>query len=280
MYSVAGGDRDPKVRRLAEAFSTCGQFIPEVLHSAVGWNLSPAPLQLVWEHAYASPEAYRRYMVHPFHAAVLDRYLLADSPERVVTDNDLGAGLVGYSCDGPTFGAAAGRPGGLRVRGGRGGRGPRVGAAGHPGHGVVGGRRQHDGAGLVRRRHPDARLGALEPRLGTGVRVARRVALVPGERHRRGVGRAGELLELEGRPGHRVRQRPLPDAGVRPAPVTVWPLRRRPPLSVPAAGRPRCGGSPAGRPPRAAGGPTGRRRRARSSGGAGPSRGRRPGRRG
>jgi len=108
MYSVAGGDRDPKVRRLAEAFSTCGQFIPEVLHSAVGWNLSPAPLQLVWEHAYASPEAYRRYMVHPFHAAVLDRYLLADSPERVVTDNDLGAGLVGYSCDGPTFVLACG----------------------------------------------------------------------------------------------------------------------------------------------------------------------------
>ena len=49
------------------------------------------------------PEAYQRYMVHPFHAAVLDRYLLPDSPERVVTDNDLGAGLVGYQCDGPVF---------------------------------------------------------------------------------------------------------------------------------------------------------------------------------
>ena len=54
-------------------------------------------LDLVWEHAFASPEAYRRYMVHPYHAGVLDRYLLHDSPERVVIDNDLGAGLVGYA---------------------------------------------------------------------------------------------------------------------------------------------------------------------------------------
>ena len=98
---------------LATACRRCGQFIPEVLYSAVGWNLSDAPVHLVWEHAFASPEAYQRYMVHPFHAAVLDRYLLHDSPERVVTDNDLGAGLVGYQCDEP------------RVRHGR-GRAPAV----------------------------------------------------------------------------------------------------------------------------------------------------------
>jgi hypothetical protein len=42
-------------------------------------------------------------MVHPYHADVLDRYLLHDSPERVVADNDLGAGLVGYDCAGPAF---------------------------------------------------------------------------------------------------------------------------------------------------------------------------------
>ena len=60
-------------------------------------------VDLVWEHAYQSPEAYRRYMAHPFHASVLDRYLLADSPERIVEDSRLGVGLAGYACDGPQY---------------------------------------------------------------------------------------------------------------------------------------------------------------------------------
>jgi hypothetical protein len=91
------------VRALESACRQCGQFIPEVLDSAVGTNRSVAPVQMVWEHAYASVEAYRRYMVHPYHADVLDRYLLQDSPERIVVDDPLGAGLVGYCCDGPSY---------------------------------------------------------------------------------------------------------------------------------------------------------------------------------
>jgi len=103
MYSISPGAPPASVRRLADAFLNCGRFIPEVLDSAIGTNLSDAPVRLVWEHAYESPEAYQRYMVHPFHACVLDRSLLADSPERLISDNDLAAGLVGYACDGPVY---------------------------------------------------------------------------------------------------------------------------------------------------------------------------------
>jgi len=91
------------VRALEAACRDCGRFIPEVLDCAVGTNLSDAPVQIVWEHAYASPEAYRRYMVHPYHAVVLDRYLLPDSPERLVIDGPLGAGLYGYGCGAPSY---------------------------------------------------------------------------------------------------------------------------------------------------------------------------------
>lgn len=108
IYSLAAGAGADRVRALATACRRCGEFIPDILHSRVGWNLSDAPAQLVWEHAFASPVAYQSYMVHPYHAAVLDRYLLNDSPERVVVDNDLGAGLVGYDCDGPAFAMAGG----------------------------------------------------------------------------------------------------------------------------------------------------------------------------
>jgi hypothetical protein len=35
-------------------------------------------------------------MTHPYHAALLDRFLLPDCPERITTTNDFGAGLIGY----------------------------------------------------------------------------------------------------------------------------------------------------------------------------------------
>ena len=92
-----------RVRALAEACRQSGRFIPEVLDCAVGTNLSDAPVQLVWEHAYASPEAYRRYMVHPYHTVVIDRYLLPDAPERIVVDGPSGAGLYGYACETPSY---------------------------------------------------------------------------------------------------------------------------------------------------------------------------------
>jgi hypothetical protein len=103
VYALRPDAPADRVRDLEAACRHCGRFIPEVLDSAVGTNLSDAPVHLVWEHAYASPEAYRRYMVHPYHATVLDRYLLPDSPERIVFDDSLEAGLVGYSCDGPSY---------------------------------------------------------------------------------------------------------------------------------------------------------------------------------
>jgi hypothetical protein len=104
IYTMADGAASDKVLELEEAFRRCGEFIPEMIHSVVGKNLSDMDVQMVWEHGYESPEAYQRYMVHPFHANILDRYLLNDCPERIVGNSPLGDGtLVGYSCDGPVY---------------------------------------------------------------------------------------------------------------------------------------------------------------------------------
>jgi hypothetical protein len=104
IYSLAEEARPGDVQRLEEACRTCQQFIPEVNHSVVGKNLSNQPIHLIWEHSYDSPEAYQRYMVHPDHANILDRYLLNDSPERVVTNSPLFDGvLVGYTCTEPVY---------------------------------------------------------------------------------------------------------------------------------------------------------------------------------
>lgn len=104
IYSLRPAAAVDKVRQLEEAFRRCGEFVPVVKHSVVGRNLSDVPVDLVWEHSFDSPEDYRRYMVHHYHASILDRFLLADSPERIVTDGVLGDGaLVGYRCAEPSY---------------------------------------------------------------------------------------------------------------------------------------------------------------------------------
>lgn len=97
-YAFLPGTTTERRRRLADVLLGAGRHIPDVRSSAVGWNRSGASSDLVWEHYFDSPAAYQRYMVHPYHADVIDRYVLADSPERVV-ETVRGAGLFGYACE-------------------------------------------------------------------------------------------------------------------------------------------------------------------------------------
>lgn len=101
MYSFEGPDAS--VAAFARAALDCARYIPEVLHSAIGTIEGAPPLNFAWEQAYASPEAYRRYMEHPFHAAVLDRYLMIDSGECILTANPHGVGLIGYRAEPEEF---------------------------------------------------------------------------------------------------------------------------------------------------------------------------------
>jgi len=94
---------------LARVLRETGWYIPEVLDGATGWNRSDAPVDLVWEHAYDEPGAYARYMCHPFHICVLDRYLLPENPECITASRrELGLGLFGYEVAGTPFRVDAG----------------------------------------------------------------------------------------------------------------------------------------------------------------------------
>ena len=103
IYSLDPKAPQKKVAAMQASMRNAQRYIPEVLHSAVGYNKSDVALHFVWEHAYESSESYQRYMVHPFHANIYDRYLLNDSPERIVTDNPYDVGLLGYSCGAPSY---------------------------------------------------------------------------------------------------------------------------------------------------------------------------------
>src|SRR5690606_32933461 len=103
IYALATDVNRKQVEEMERRLLQCRPYLPELLYSAVGYNQSSAGYDFAWEHAYESPESYQRYMIQPYHSNVIDRYLLNDSPERIVTDSDLDAGLVGYTCDGPVF---------------------------------------------------------------------------------------------------------------------------------------------------------------------------------
>jgi hypothetical protein len=84
--------------RLRRAMGECDRFVPGITRCAVGTNTADGPVELIWETTYRSVGAYAtEYMTHPYHAALLDRFLLPDCPERITTSNDSGAGLVGYT---------------------------------------------------------------------------------------------------------------------------------------------------------------------------------------
>jgi len=108
IYSLDPKAPQAKVAAMHASMRNAQRYIPEVLHSAVGYNKSDVALHFVWEHAYESSASYQRYMVHPFHANIYDRYLLNDSPERIVTDNPYDVGLLGYSCGAPSYFLPAG----------------------------------------------------------------------------------------------------------------------------------------------------------------------------
>jgi hypothetical protein len=103
IYAIDPGAPQERVSAMERAMRDAHRYIPEVLHSAVGYNKSPVQLSFVWEHAYASPAAYQRYMVHPFHANIYDRFLLNDSPERIVVNNRYDVGLLCYNCESAVY---------------------------------------------------------------------------------------------------------------------------------------------------------------------------------
>jgi hypothetical protein len=103
-YGFRPDTTDAQVDDLARVLRRTGWFIPEVLDSAVGRNRSSAGVDLVWEHSYESPAAYARYMCHPYHICILDRYLLPEAPECITASRrELQLGLMGYEIDGAPF---------------------------------------------------------------------------------------------------------------------------------------------------------------------------------
>jgi Stress responsive A/B Barrel Domain len=100
MFSLAP-DAPPESReRMWRAMRDSDQFIPGITRCAIGANVADGAIEIVWETTYASVGAYATtYMTHPYHAALLDRFLLPDCPERITAPNDFGAGLVGYPVD-------------------------------------------------------------------------------------------------------------------------------------------------------------------------------------
>lgn len=74
-----------KVAEFIDAYAACDSYLPGLFASAAG--LDSANRTVVWENNFVDEETYSGlYMVHPYHAATLDSYLMADSPELITQD--------------------------------------------------------------------------------------------------------------------------------------------------------------------------------------------------
>lgn len=99
LFKVRDGASSETLERFERTFRAVGDFIPVVFESDMGRNrLSDTPTH-VWEHSLVSHEEYDRlYMNHPYHACVLDRFLLPGNPERITQRSHRG-GMFIYETD-------------------------------------------------------------------------------------------------------------------------------------------------------------------------------------
>lgn len=76
---------DKLAGKLLKDFSESDRFISGLIDSSAAIDLSSRTV--IWEMRFIDEETYTgAYMVHPYHMATLDNYLIADSPEAVVHD--------------------------------------------------------------------------------------------------------------------------------------------------------------------------------------------------
>lgn len=75
------GLSEAEIEEFVTDFGAAGEHIPGLLDSFAGVDLHSNTV--VWEMTFRDEETYTGpYMVHPYHIATLDSYLLGDSPER------------------------------------------------------------------------------------------------------------------------------------------------------------------------------------------------------
>lgn len=76
---------DSGVQEFVSAMSGAELFISGLSYSSAGVDIDSRTV--VWEMAFRDEETYTgSYMVHPYHAATLDNYLISDSPECLAHD--------------------------------------------------------------------------------------------------------------------------------------------------------------------------------------------------
>ena len=79
------GVDDRRVRELLDVLRAADRFIPGLVDSSADLDLGSRTV--VWENTFVDEASYSGpYMVHPYHIAAIDDYVMADSPECLTQD--------------------------------------------------------------------------------------------------------------------------------------------------------------------------------------------------
>ena len=76
---------DASTQELIDVLAAADRFIPGLRDSSAGLDLGSRTV--VWENTFVDEASYSGpYMVHPYHIAAIDNYVMADSPECLTQD--------------------------------------------------------------------------------------------------------------------------------------------------------------------------------------------------
>ena len=79
------GVEERRVREFLDVLRAADRFIPGLVDSSAALDLDSRTV--VWENTFVDEASYSGpYMVHPFHIAAIDNYVMADSPECLTQD--------------------------------------------------------------------------------------------------------------------------------------------------------------------------------------------------
>lgn len=76
-----------RIESMVEALCAAPEHIPGFVYSRVNPEESRNSFHFVWDHAFVDAKGVDTYMVHPYHANIIDEFLYNESPGAVVEDS-------------------------------------------------------------------------------------------------------------------------------------------------------------------------------------------------
>jgi Stress responsive A/B Barrel Domain len=86
LISIRSDASPERVGELVRVLEEAPAFIPSMRWSRVSSEISRNPYDLVWDNSFEDEAGFQDYLLHPYHANVIDHYMYLESPAAIITE--------------------------------------------------------------------------------------------------------------------------------------------------------------------------------------------------